>query len=419
MAGAKHIAVCGAGIVGLCSAHYLAQRGHRVTVIERGPETRDGCSFGNAGMIVPSHFIPLAAPGAVAQGLKWMFDAQSPFYIRPRLDWELIAWGVRFARAATAAHVARSAPLLRDLSFASRLLYTELADAMGNEFELVQRGLIVLCQTPQALEHEAAVAAQANALGVDAEVVSPTRAAELDPAVRMAIAGGVYFPRDCHLTPPRLMAALERRLREQGVEFQWAAEITGWRRAGEEIAAAVTAHGEIAADEFVLAGGSWSASLAKSLGLALPLQAGKGYSLTLSQPRRLPRLCSILAEARVAVTPMGAALRVGGTMELSGLDSPPQRRRIAAIAEAMPGYFPDFRAADFDGVPAWSGLRPCSPDGLPYVGRFARCRNLCAATGHAMMGLSLGPITGRLVAEILSDEKPSLPLELLNPDRFA
>ncbi len=415
----KHIVIVGAGVIGLCCAHYLRARGHEVTVVERSPEDRDGCSFGNAGMIVPSHFIPLAAPGMTSLALKWMFDAKSPFYIRPRLSWDLIRWGLRFMRAANAEHVARSAPLLRDLSLASRALYEQLAAETKNDFGLVQRGLLMLCRTQHALDDEAAVAIRARELGLAAEVVSPARTAELDPGVRMAVAGAIYFPQDCHLVPQRLMTTLLRLTRAAGVRFKWSTEITGWRIQGSRVAAALTTSGEMPADEFVLASGAWSPATVRALGLTLPIQAGKGYSVTLPRPRELPQLCSIFNEARVAVTPMGGTLRIGGTMELSGMDESIRRERVAGITEAVPQYFPGFTADDFRDLPVWRGLRPCAPDGLPYVGRFARYANLTAATGHAMMGLSLAPITGRLVAEILSGEKPSLALGLLSPDRFS
>ncbi|MBL9202878.1 MAG: FAD-dependent oxidoreductase, partial [Opitutaceae bacterium] len=251
------------------------------------------------------------------------------------------------------------------------------------------------------------------------EVVPPARAAELDPDVRMAIAGAIHFPLDCHLSPMRLMPALLRLARAAGVQFQWQTEVTRWRHDGRRLAAAVTSRDEIEADEFVLAGGSWSPAAVRPLGLKLPMQAGKGYSLTLPRPRQLPRLCSIFTEARVAVTPMGPALRIGGTMELSGMDESIRPERVAGITEAVPRYFPDFTVEDFRDVPVWRGLRPCSPDGMPYLGRFARYANLTAATGHAMMGLSLAPITGRLVAQLLSGEEPAHDLSLLNPDRFA
>jgi D-amino-acid dehydrogenase len=181
----------------------------------------------------------------------------------------------------------------------------------------------------------------------------------------------------------------------------------------------LTDRGDFEADEYVLCAGIWSTALARDLGLRLPMQAGKGYSLTLPEPRRLPSLCAILTEARVAVTPMGSALRVGGTLELTGLDESIDAARVRGIVSAVTRYYPDFSAADFAGVTAWCGLRPCSPDGLPYVGRFGRYRNVSAATGHATMGVSLGPVTGKLMAEILSDETPSLDIAALRPDRYA
>ena len=414
----KHIVVCGAGVIGLSCAYALRQRGFAVTVVDRSPEVRDGCSFGNAGMIVPSHFIPLAAPGMTKLALKWMFDSKSPFYIRPRLSADLISWGLRFMRAANAVHVSRTAPLIRDLSLASRTLYEQLADQTKNDFGLVCRGLLMLCKTQHTLDDEAHVATRARELGVPAEVVSAARAAELDPDVRMAIAGAIYFPLDCHLSPQRLMGTLLGLCQSAGVNFQWSTEITGWRSTNARLNAAQTTRGEIVADEFILAGGSWSPAMVRGLGLKLPMQAGKGYSVTLTQPRQLPQLCSIFTEARVAVTPMGDTLRIGGTMELSGMDESIQHERVAGITESVPRYFPEFTAEDFRDIPVWRGLRPCAPDGLPYLGRFGAYANLTAATGHAMMGLSLAPITGRLVAELLFGEKPSIDVSALSPDRF-
>lgn len=419
MSQAKHVVICGAGVIGLCVAHYLQQRGHRVTVIERAPPGREGCSFGNAGMIVPSHFIPLAAPGMVGKGLKHCLNSKSPFYLRPRLDADLIGWCWKFFRASTVDHVARSAPLLRDLSLASRAQFEELAAATKNDFWLTTRGLLMLCRTRAAFEHEAAVAEQAVRLGVPAKILSAKDAAALDPGVQMDIAGAVHFPLDCHLTPQRFMASLLERVKNGGATLRWGHEIRQWRVENERVKAALTTQGAVEADEFVLAGGSWSPATVRDLQVNLPLQPGKGYSLTLPAPRRLPSLCSILAEASVAVTPMGSSLRVGGTMELGGFDDRVRPERLQQITEALPQYFPEFKAADFRDVPVWYGYRPCSPDGLPYVGRFQRYTNLTAATGHAMMGLSLAPVTGRLVAEIISGERPSIAIDALRPDRFA
>lgn len=415
----KHILVIGGGVIGLSVAYECAKRGLKVTLLERNAAERDSGAFGNAGMIVPSHFVPLAAPGMVALGLKWMWNPESPFYIKPRWDAELFAWAHKFWRAANPDHVRRSAPLIRDLSFASRALFEEFAALPGNDFGLVKKGLIMLCKTPHGLEEEAKFAARANALGVPAEVLNLKQLAQLDPGVTMDVAGGVYFPKDCHLTPDRFLATLQNQCVQLGVELGWNTEVTGWRMNGSRISAVVTSRGERAADEIVLCGGSWSPVVARELGLKIPIQAGKGYSLTLPQPRQLPQICAIFTEARVAVTPMDGMLRVGGTMEIAGLNEDINPVRVQGIIKAVPKYYPEFRVEDFAHIQPWQGLRPCSPDGLPYLGRTAKYSNLTLATGHAMMGLSLGPISGKLVSEILGDEKPAFDLSLLSPDRYA
>jgi len=413
----KSIAIIGGGVIGLCTAYYALRKGHRVTVIERGPAGHDSCVLGSAGMIVPSHFVPLAAPGMVATGLRMMANPASPFYIRPRLDAGLLRWGWKFCRAATAAHVELAAPLLRDLSLASRLCFEELESGLPGDFGLVKKGLLMFCKTERALEEEAHVARMANRLGIPAEILDATQAARLEPAIRLDVAGAVYFPQDCHLPPERFVAALARALEKGGAKFLWSTEVTRWTVAGGRIEAVQTTRDPVSADEYVLAGGAWSANILKPLKLRLPLEAGKGYSLTLPAPKALPQICSILAEARVAVTPMGASLRFGGTMEMAGLDQTINPRRVEGIIQSISKYFPEFGPEDFQGIKPWCGLRPCAPDGLPYLGRFARYANLSVATGHGMMGLSLGPITGKLMAQILSDEAPVIDLSYLRPER--
>ena len=406
----KHVVVIGGGLIGLSAAAECVRRGHRVTVIERKRERR-GASLGNAGMIVPSHFIPLAAPGMVSLGLKWMWNPESPFYIKPRLDWELLTWAWRFWRASTHAQVERAAPLLCAMHLASREAYAKL----GAECGLEQRGLLMLCKTQRALDEESHTAAKARELGLPAEVLNAASTAALDPDVTMDIAGSVYFPKDCHLQPERYIAAMERHIGSKILD----ADAIGWRRQGLRLTAVRTGSGDIEGDEFVLAGGAWSPQSVRELGLRLPMQAGKGYSLTLPNPVELPRICSILAEARVAVTPMGGALRVGGTMEIAGFTEGISRRRVVGIVKALPHYFPRFRTEHFDGIEPWSGLRPCSPDGLPYVGRTRAASNLIVATGHSMMGLSLAPITGELVGQLADGEPTRFDLALLAPDRYA
>jgi Glycine/D-amino acid oxidases (deaminating) len=414
----KHVLICGAGAVGLCSALFLRERGYEVTVVERDAAGGDGCSFGNAGMIVPSHFTPLAAPGAIGLGLRWLLDPGSPFYIRPRLDLALAAWILDFARAANREHVDRAGPVLRDMLLASRELYEQLADRCDNGFGLVKRGMLMLCRTRAGLEEETRQARRARELDLPVEIVSAARAAEIDPDIDMDITGAVFYPLDCHLDPRLLMRKLTELASGAGVTVRRSTQVEGWRTDGTRVTAAVTAQGDLAADEFVLAAGSWSSEVVRALDCELPLQGGKGYSFTVPNPPQLPRLCSILSEAHVSVTPMGASLRIGGTMEFAGLDRSISERRTQAIAAAAARYFPALRAQDIAQVRPWAGLRPCSPDGLPYIGRFARYSNLCVAAGHAMLGISLAPITGQLVAQILTGERPRIALEPFSPQRY-
>jgi D-amino-acid dehydrogenase len=423
------VCIIGGGVIGLCCAWHATEQGFDVILIERGNPGSDNCSQGNAGMVVPSHFVPLAAPGMVAYGLSQLSNPESPFWIRPRLSLELIDWGIKFMRAATKERVEKAAPLLRDLNNASRAGFEQLAEEFGNDFGLVKRGLLMLTQTGHGLEEEEAGARKARALGVPAEVLTPEEAAKLDPGVQMKINGAVYYPNDCHLIPQKFVSGLTRRLVERGVRFIHDATAHHFETtASGKVAAAVIVRTSdpslvlpkeesfIEADEFVLAGGAWSPELSRTLGLKLPMQAGKGYSLTVSSPPQLPEVCSILTEARVAVTPMGSSVRVGGTMEIAGNDLSVSQSRVRGIVRAMESYYPAFEECHFENVKPWRGLRPCTPDGLPYLGRTKKYKNLTVATGHAMMGLSLAPVTGKLVGEILSGSLNPDPL--LDPERY-
>lgn len=413
----QRVCIIGGGVIGLSAAYYALKRGLSVTVIEREAAGGDNCSMGNAGMIVPSHFIPLAAPGMIAKGLRWMFDPKSPFFVRPRVDLSLAKWGWLFHKHSTAVHVAASRELLRDLSLESRRLFSELQDE--EDIGLVKRGLLMLCKTAKGLHEEAEVAEAAHEIGLHAEVVDAVGAAKIDPAITMNIHGAVYFPQDCHLDPARFMASLRKRVTALGAEFVSSTEVTGFETKGGKVTAALSTDCRHTADSFVIAGGSWTPGLLKKLGVNLPLQAGKGYSLTLPNPPQLPELCSIFAEAKVAITPMNGKLRFGGTMEVGGLDLSINPNRVQGIIDSVHAYFTKFSEKDFEGIKPWAGLRPVSPDGVPYIGVLSRFPNVVAASGHAMMGLSLGPVTGRLIADILTGETPFRPIDSMAVERFS
>jgi len=411
-----HVVIVGAGVIGLCSAYYALKRGFSVTVIQREEAGDENCSMGNAGMIVPSHFTPLAAPGMISKGLRWMFNPESPFYVRPRLDPALMRWGWLFYRHSTERHVAASRELLRDLNLESRRLFIELADE--EDFGLVKRGLLMLCKTQKGLDEEIHIARDAKEIGLQADVLDAAATANLDPAITMNVTGSVYFPSDCHLSPTRFMASIRRRVLAAGGVIESGLTVDTIETSGSQVVA-VTGNGRrIKGSKFVIAGGSWTAELLNTVGFKLPLQAGKGYSLTLPKPPELPQLCSIFAEAKVAITPMDGRLRFGGTMEVGTLDLSINPARVRGIVKSVNAYFPKFSERDFDGILPWAGLRPVAPDGIPYLGQVPHLPNLLAASGHAMMGVSLGPVSGRLIADLLAGDPPFRPINAMSPGRF-
>lgn len=412
--------VVGAGIVGLSCAEALSRDGWRVTLVERGREERDGASFGNAGLIVPSHVLPLAAPGVMSQGLRWMLDPESPFFVEPRLDLELLRWGWRFWRSATAAHVARSVPALGALLLAGLQAHLEMAQRVGGP-AVQQRGLMMLCLSQAGLKaawHEAQVAA---ALGMEVRSLDPEALQAYYPGVRLAAVGGVWYGQDAHLSPRGLMTALQAAVNRAGVAAHWGREVVGVERSpsGRAKAMRLDDGTVLEADAFVLAAGLETARLSRALGTRVPLQAGRGYSVTQAQPPEQPEVPAILAEARVAMTPLPEGVRWGGTMEVASPGRPVNRRRLLGVAKAAQRYFPAFEADALMALPMWTASRPLSPDGLPYLGRLRRSPNVVVASGHGMMGFSLGPVSGRLVADLLADREPPFSLDAFAAERFA
>ncbi len=414
----KHVLVIGGGVIGLCSAYFLSRDGAAVTVLEK-QAVGAGSSSGNAGLVTPSHFTPLAAPGVMAQGLKWMLDPESPFYIRPRLDPELISWILRFRKAANERQAHAAMPLLRDLSWESLHLYEQFAGEEKFEFGFQKRGLLLLFATEKGRDHCLHETSSAREIGVEAEFLDRGELEKLEPGVSFRAEGGVFYPGDAHLSPAAFLDALGDRLRATGTRILTGVDVQTIETDGARFTNARTTAGTFEADACVIAAGAWSAVLVRGLGVRLPLQPGKGYSVMLDRPPIELRIPSILSEARVAVTPLGHQLRLAGTMELAGLDLSINHRRVEAIVRAFPRYYSDFPAEAADRSTPWSGLRPCSPDGLPYIGPLKSCPNLIVATGHAMIGMSLGPVSGLIVADLIAGRSPSVDITMLDPERYS
>ncbi|MBS1500598.1 MAG: FAD-dependent oxidoreductase [Bacteroidetes bacterium] len=410
--------IIGGGVIGLFSAYYLHKSGWEVEVIDQG-DLSDNCSYGNAGMVTPSHFVPLAAPGMVEQGIRWMFNSKSPFYVRPSLNPELFGWGLKFIKSATKKHVDRSAGPLRDISLLSKKLYHEFEQDTKLEFGLEDKGILMLFKTPKMVDEEKHLAEEATNLGLDAQYLSPGECAKLQPGVELDIAGAVHYHCDAHLYPNKLMKVLVKYLEDSGVKMHRHTKIVSIAHSNDKITSFNSADKEFKGDAYVIATGAWSPAVTKLTGLHVPLMPGKGYSFMVPQDeKRKMTIPSILVEAKVAVTPMNGSIRYGGTMEVGKINDKVNMNRVKGIVESVPKYFPDFKPA----VPAekdiWFGFRPVSPDGMPYIGLSKKYKNLAIATGHAMIGLSLGPATGKLVAEVLNGSPVSVDIKPYEVERF-
>jgi len=399
------VAVVGGGSVGLWSAYSLALRGHDVSVLEAGAFLV-GCSMKNSGLLVPSHVVPLAAPGVVAKGLQWLADAKSPFYLRPSLDPRMVRWAALFRQCATETKAAAGAEVLSRLSTESLSLYRDLASEL--DLGLRESGLLMLARTRAGLEEEVHAAELASKFGVEARVLCGDELGAHEPLAKCV--GGVLYPGDAQLDPTRMMSAMLDRLREMGVSLQENLGRVSLRLVGEEVETKIGG-ASWDADFVVLACGARSGAEMQELGHRLPMVGGKGYTFDVPASGLTVARPTILVEDRVAMSPLGDRVRLGGTMEIGTDPEKVAIRRVRGIADAVPRYL---GAAAPEPTAVWSGQRPCSPDGLPYIGRTAMARNLIVATGHAMLGITLSPVTGRLVADSLEGRnEPEL-----SPDRF-
>jgi len=414
----SRVIIIGAGIAGVCTAYYLNKAGYSVTVIEKG-NGKDNCSYGNAGMIVPSHIIPLSSPGVITKGLQWMLDAESPFYIRPRLSLDLIQWLWKFKQASTQKHVEESGPVLRDLLMASRELLIEIEKLEEIEFSYNRKGLFMFCNTEEGLNKEIKIAELAKDIGVQAEVLSAEDVKTMESGLDINIIGATYYPKDAHMHPGSLMDNLKTITSDRGVHYYYNTTVSGIQTNGNCVESVSTSDGRrFDGSLFINCAGAWASSLMNMVNSELPMQAGKGYSLTLENPSVLPEYCGILAERKVTLTPMYNSLRFAGTMEIAGTNTSINPKKISGLKKSVLEYLPQFSMKELDGHEIWTGLRPCSPDGLPYVGVIDGYSNFYTSTGHAMMGMSMAPSSGKLLADLITYGKSELYSDLINPNRF-
>jgi D-amino-acid dehydrogenase len=408
------VLVIGGGAVGVAVAYELAREGAAVTVVERGREVGQGSSGGSAGLLAPSHAATLANPAALLDGLRWMGRPASPFYLRPRP--QIVPWLLRFTRAALdRRRVGAATALLRTLSRDSLRLHGALTDA-GIPTTLERRGVIYTYETEAGYAHARAGIAGARELGLTAEPLDIAAARELEPALAGTLAGAVYVAEEAHLDSLQFVRAMAAAASDAGADVRLDTEVLRFRRAGDRIAGVDTTGGRFAAGTVVLAAGVWSRHLADGLGLSVPLEGAKGYHVELAATEADPRLPVYMHEARVVATPYPGRLRLAGTLELSGLDDSVDARRVQALRESSARHLATLDGREPQRV--WRGFRPTPPDGLPLLGRSRRVANLLVATGHAMTGVALAPVTARIVADLVAGRTPGYDLSRMDPDRF-
>jgi D-amino-acid dehydrogenase len=414
----QDIMVIGGGPVGACCALELAEAGATVTLLEKEPEIcpPESGAHANCGLLVPSDATPLAAPGVLGQGLRRMLDSSSPFYIAPRPSPALARWLWLFRAACSPERARAAAPVLRALHVTSARLHDQLAEDHGETWHFHHGGELQVYETAAGLAAAAEEVEQARGLGVRAEEVSAAEARRLFPSLKCELAGAFFFPEDGHLDPMRFTRAVAALAAEAGATVVTGAEVLSLEPALRGVRA-VTTRGEFAAGQAVLAAGAWTPFLTRGLGLRLPIEPAKGYSVDVDRPADFPELPLYLGDAHVVLTPLGDALRLGSTLELSGWDMRVRRKRVAYLraggerAIGLPADGPVRRL--------WRGPRPVTPDGLPVIGRIPGRDRIILATGHCMLGLSLGPVTGRLVTQLTSGARPEIDLAPLGVQRFS
>ena len=410
------VLVIGGGVIGVCAAHYLLESGRQVTLVERDTVC-SGCSHGNSGLVVPSHSFPLPIPGVIRQGLKWMLNPESPFFIRPRFDLELFAWLWKFAAACNHKRMLQSVRALVRLSQASIELYDELIPKEQLDCGYERRGSFLLYRTPKGLEGGLKEARLLHENGITHRSMTGSEIHEMEPVIRPDITGGLFFEHDAFMNPAEFVGALAERLRHKDAKVQEQTEVLGIEIDSGKIKRIRTSQGDYKAQQVVLAAGSWSSPLAGALPFKLPVLPAKGYSVTFDNPGIKLTYPLIMAEAKAGVNPMGSMIRVAGTLEMTGFDLSINIRRVKAVVRSVADYLNGIEQ-DLALKNPWCGMRPCTPDGLPVIGTPKSVSNLIVATGHAMLGMTLGPGTGKLVAELACDREPTLDPTPYSPDRF-
>lgn len=393
----SRIVIVGGGVIGAASAWYLCRQGGQVTILEKGEFGR-GCSHGNCGLICPSHVLPLATPGAIGGALRALWQSSGPFRIKLSLDIALWRWFWHFARRCNYRDMAASAAALNSLLKSSRRLYEELLATAGPACDWQARGLLMVFKSPRQFAHHARLARWlTQEFGVLSEGWTATEIQSREPALKPGLAGGWFYPDDAHLRPDLLLSWWREQLQAAGVHIKEHCAAVGLVQREGKVIEVETTSGSVPSEFVVIAAGSWTPLLSRLWGKRIPIQPGKGYSLTMARPRTCPLRPLLFEEHRVAVTPLTDCFRLGSTMEFVGYDASLPRNRLEYLRNAARLYLQESEAEPV--IEEWFGWRPMTFDGLPIIDHLPRLGNVWIAAGHGMLGMTLAPATGRLLTE--------------------
>ena len=409
------VLILGGGAIGLACALYLLRAGRSVAVLDRGT-VGGATSHGNCGTITPSHALPLAAPGVLSQALRWMLKKDAPLRISPRPDFATLEWLLQFARRCNARDCRHAASLKTPLLLRARAELEELVRNEKLDCEFQAQGTMNVFRDARAFEKSHASTRLAAEFGIVVETLDGAACRRREPVLNDSIVGAHFHPGDAQLRPERYSAELARAVAAIGGEIHEGTQITGFRTGKGRIESVATTQGEFAGRDIVFALGSWSPLLARQLDLRIPIQPGKGYSITYTRPARCPRIPLTLKERAVCVTAWDSGYRLGSTMEFSGYDDTLNRTRLDALRRGAAEYLSEPEGPQI--VEEWYGWRPMTYDDLPILGRAATLQNLVLATGHGMLGITMSAITGKLIAETVCDAPPSLDIAPFGPSRF-
>lgn len=413
----EKIIIVGGGVIGLSAAYYLQKRNHDITIIDDGDITNN-CSFGNMGLLAPSDFVPLASPGAIAEGLRSLLNRASPVYIKPRLNLAFLKWALQFYKSSTQQNVDKNIPHLKNLLNLSRKLTNEIRDDIGDVFEMQEIGCMQMYHSQKLYEDKLRIVDAQRSSEIIVERLDREEVQKREPDVELDVYGGFLFKSDGHLHPGKFMIAMKNFLEKTGVTFQLNTKVTGFEKDQKTIRSVITDKGTFSADNILLCTGSWLPQLAKKLGIDLLLQAGKGYSYTYDHVEKNIRYPALLMDAHCAITPWNHALRIGGTMEFSGINSKILINRMHNIYNAVKLFYPGLKIDLPPQDKIWTGLRPVTPDGLPYIGKAENFNNLFFAGGHAMLGISQAAATGKIINDLIEKTTPEIDIRAFSIKRF-